>query len=106
MLPKIRRLSRRDLNVCSLSGKTLRLPNFWLKYLANNLEYSRFGVVTSTKLAKSAVIRNKLRRNIYRNINKEFINYDVVFFPQKTMLNLDNEKIGAEINSALSKISK
>ncbi len=93
MLPRNRRLSRRDLNVCNLSGKTLRFPNFWLKYLANNLEYSRFGVVTSTKLSKSAVVRNKLRRNIYRNINKKFSNFDVIFFPQKTMLNLGKDEI-------------
>ncbi len=104
MLPKTRRLSRRDLNICNLSGKVLRFPHFWLKYLDNKLEYSRFAVVTSTKLSKSAVIRNKLRRNIYRNIKNNFINYDVIFFPQKSMLNLDNEKIGVEINKTVSEI--
>lgn len=106
MLPKTRRLSRRDLNLCNLSGKVLRFSHFVLKYFPNNLKFSRFAVVTSTKLSKSAVVRNKLRRNIYRNIKKDFINFDVIFFPQKSMLNLENEKIGIEINQALSEISQ
>ena len=105
MLPKFRRLSRRDLNLCNKTGKILRLPNFWIKYLPNNIENSRFGVVTSTKLAKSAVIRNNLRRNIYKNLNKDFSNFDVVFFPQKSMLNLGHEEIGVVVNQALSEIS-
>lgn len=105
MLPKFRRLSRRDLNLCNDTGKVLRFPNFWLKYVANKLGYSRFGIVTSTKLSKSAVVRNKLRRNIYRNIKNDFINYDVIFFPQKSMLNLGHEEIGIEINKFLSEIS-
>ena len=109
MLPRNRRLSRRDLNVCNLSGKTLRFPNFWLKYLANNLEYSRFAVVTSTKLSKSAVVRNKLRRNIYAQCSvlsaQGSDNFDIIFFPQKSMLNLKNEKIGIVVNQALSEIS-
>lgn len=105
MLPKTRRLSRRDFNLCNLSGKVLRFPHFLLKYSPNNLEFGRFAVVTSTKLSKSAVIRNKLRRDVYRNIKNNVINYDIIFFPQKSMLNLDNEKVGVEINQALSKIS-
>ena len=107
MLPKNRRLSRRDLNLCNLSGKTVRFPHFLLKYSPNNLSFGRFAIVTSTKLSKSAVIRNKLRRNIYKAIGtrQQAIGTDVIFFPQKSMLNLDNEKIGVEINQAVSEIS-
>ncbi len=107
MLPKFRRLTRRDLNICNNTGKTLRLPNFWIKYLPNNIKYSRFGVVTSTKLAKSAVIRNKLRRNIFKAIGnrQQALGTDILFFPQKSMLNLEHEEIGIVVNKALSEIS-
>ncbi|MDP1743402.1 MAG: ribonuclease P protein component, partial [Candidatus Amesbacteria bacterium] len=108
MLPKFRRLSRRDLNLCINTGKTLRFPNFYLKYLSNNLTYSRFGVVTSTKLAKSAVVRNKLRREIYAQCSvlsaQGSDNFDIIFFPQKSMLNLEHEEIGIVVNKALSEI--
>lgn len=104
MLPKFRRLTRKDLNLCITAGKTLRFPNFVLKFLPNNLEFSRFGIVTSTKISKSAVVRNKLRRDIYRNINKNLSNYDIVVFPQKSMLNLEHEEIGVVVNKALSEI--
>lgn len=105
MLPKTRRLSRKDLNLCNTTGKTLRFPSFLLKILPNNLEYGRFGVVTSTKLSKSAVVRNKLRRDIYRNINKDFSGFDIIFFPQKSMLNLGDEEIGTLVNQALSEVT-
>lgn len=100
MLPKFRRLNRRDLNLCNNTGKVLRFPHFLLKILPNSLEYSRFAIVTSTKLSKSAVIRNKLRRNIYKAIGnrQQAIGTDVIFFPQKSMLKLDNNSIGIEIN--------
>ncbi len=95
MLPKIKRLSRRDLNICNLSGKILRFPNFWLKYLVNNLGFSRFAVVTSTKLSKSAVVRNQLRRRIYSSLSPQHLalSTDVIFFPQKSMLNLGKDEI-------------
>lgn len=108
MLPKLRRLSRCDLNVCNNIGKTLRFPHFLIRYLPNNLEFSRFGVVTSTKLAKSAVVRNKLRRDIYKAIGnrQQAICTDIIFFPQKSMINLGGEEIGSLVNQALSEIAK
>ena len=108
MLPKLRRLSRRDLNVCNNTGKTLRFPHFLIRYLANNLKFSRFGVVTSTKLSKSAVVRNKLRRQTYNSLSTWPLapSTDVLFFPQKSMLNLGHEEIGSLVNKALSEIAK
>ncbi|MBI5358185.1 ribonuclease P protein component [Candidatus Amesbacteria bacterium] len=107
MLPQNKRLSRRDLNFCITTGKTLRFPNFYLKFLPNNFNFSRFGIVTSTKLAKSAVVRNKLRRRIYTELRimKYELCYDIIFFPQKSMLNLEHEEIGIVVNKALSEIS-
>ena len=107
MLPKLRRLSRCDLNVCNNIGKTLRFPHFLIRYLPNNLEFSRFGVVTSTKLSKSAVVRNKLRRQIYNSLSTWPLapSTDVLFFPQKSMLNLGHEEIGIMVNQALSEIA-
>lgn len=107
MLPKYRRLSRRDLNVCNNTGKTLRFANFLLKILPNNLKYNRFGIVTSTKLSKSAVVRNKLRRNIYKLLSTWplALSTDLIFFPQKSMLNLKDEEIGVAVDKALSEIA-
>ncbi len=38
---------------------------FAVKFRANNLKFSRFGAVVSSKVSKSAVVRNKIKRTIF-----------------------------------------
>lgn len=106
MLPKERRLSRKAFLQVIKSGKSYQLPNLAVKFLSNNLDSSRFAIVTSAKLSKSAVIRNHLRRRIYHELST--INYqqtfDIIFFPKTTMLKLTDEELASAIDSALSKI--
>ena len=104
MLPKIRRLSRVNFLIANNNGKTLRNNFFWIKVLSNNLDFNRFAIVTSTKLSKLAVTRNRLRRDIYKTVEKICGNFDIIIFPKQSMLKLTNEEIGVEINKTVSEI--
>ncbi len=107
MLPKNRRLTRQQFWQVSQKGKTAPDIECVVKYLPNQLEFCRWAIVTSTKLSKKAVVRNKLRRQIYRQLS--IINcplsIDAIIFPRSGMLNLDNGQLAAAINQMVSKIS-
>lgn len=65
------------------NGQAVRTQRLTLKYIANpRRKHSRFAVVISKKVLKSAVGRNRVRRRIYEIIRAEFMkfggNHDVV----------------------------
>jgi ribonuclease P protein component len=50
-------------------GKTMRSPELLLKFATNpRRKHYRAAVVVSTKISKSAVVRNRIRRRIYEEI--------------------------------------
>ncbi len=104
MLPKARRLTRQQFWQVQQTGQSLTHSHWAGKYLQNHLNYNRFGVVTSAKLDKRAVVRNKLRRQIYAAVAKLAGSRDVIIFPKKSMLNLSGAEISHELNQGLSKI--
>lgn len=58
-----------SLNYVYRHGKTVRGPLFALKYTPNrNRQTYRLAVVVSKKVAKAAVMRNRMRRRIYEAI--------------------------------------
>jgi len=69
-------------------------PFFTLKLRENNSQYSRFGFVVSKKIAKSAVIRNRLRRVVRSAVEESLGNirqgYDLLFIITKTFEDEDN----------------
>lgn len=53
-------------------GKTIRSPMMSLIYTDNNRGFTRFAVVVSKKVEKSAVKRNRIRRRVYEVIRRNF----------------------------------
>lgn len=49
-------------------GKTVRSPRMSLVFTKNTRGYTRFAVVVSKKVLKSAVGRNRIRRRVYEVI--------------------------------------
>ncbi|MCD6471195.1 ribonuclease P protein component, partial [bacterium] len=71
MLSKRYRLRKKgDFERLSKFGKKFYTKEIGLKYIKNNLQISRFGVVVSLKISKKAVVRNKLKRRILDIIKK------------------------------------
>lgn len=72
---KYRFHSRGGVKYTYRSGKTVRRPNLSLVYAENPKKFTRFAVVVSKKVIKSAVGRNRIRRRIYEAIRLEFDNF-------------------------------
>ncbi|MEE8131712.1 MAG: ribonuclease P protein component [Candidatus Paceibacterota bacterium] len=64
MLPKKYRLSIQKF-LKNNHQKVVRSKYFAIKFKSNNLSFSRFGIVISNKVSKSAVKRNKIKRIIF-----------------------------------------
>lgn len=64
-------------------GKTIRTPWLSLIFVRNAKRFTRFSVVVSKKVDKSAVVRNRIRRRVYEVLRKnmEYIprGYDYIF---------------------------
>lgn len=95
MLSKKRRLNRKDFLQVKATGRTFR---------PNDLGFNRFAVVTSTKLDKKAVVRNKLRRRIYEIVKDLPGSQDIIILGNKRMLNLSHEELDTYVHQILSKI--
>lgn len=107
MLPKKRRLARPDFIRAKSHGRRLNNSHFSAVISANSLNYSRFAVVIPSAVAKSSVVRNRLRRLIYdafSTLNPPSPT-DAIIYPRPSMLNLTREEINALFNTALSKIA-
>jgi len=85
------------------NGKSIRTPMITLKYTPNpRRKYSRFTIVVSKKVIKSAVGRNRIRRRIYEIIRLDLSsikpNYDVVIMIfSSEVLNLDHKSLQKQI---------
>lgn len=107
MLAKKFRLTHHEFLLAKNGGKSWRNADLSVVVTANKLSFNRFAVVTSTKLSKSAVVRNKLRRQMYDVLGKKMLGgHDFLIFPRGSMLNLDNATLSAKIDSLLSTIPK
>ena len=110
MLSKQHRLSRKDFIQTKLRGKTLSAPHFTAvvhNQATGDRHQSRYSVVISTKIHKNATVRNRLRRQICEFLRLNPLNKkaDIIIFPKAGMLNLNYEKITAELDTFISKIS-
>jgi len=85
------------------NGKSIRTPSITLKYTPNpKRKHSRFAIVISKKVIKSAVGRNRLRRRIYEVIRLNLPNlkpsHDVVIMVfSSEVLNLDHKALQKQI---------
>ena len=90
MLPRKRRLKKEFIEKVLKQGRFIAGRNISLKYFCIPGQASAFGFVVSSKIAKSAVVRNKLKRR-GRAIVSKFIpfigegNLALVFFNEGGM---------------------
>ena len=71
MLPKENRLKKKkDFERVFKEGRGFQEDFFFLKIVKNNLKISRFGIIVSQKVAKKAVVRNKLKRRLREILRK------------------------------------
>ncbi|MBI4127402.1 ribonuclease P protein component [Candidatus Peregrinibacteria bacterium] len=94
MLKRNKRIGIRDnIDELAKSGDAIKGRLLIVRTRQNALGYNRYGVNISKKLAKSAVVRNKLRRRIYEiiRLNEKSgkigpKSLDIMIFARKALL--------------------
>ncbi|MBQ7802643.1 ribonuclease P protein component [Candidatus Saccharibacteria bacterium] len=80
---KFRFHSRGGVKFTYRNGKTIRRPEMSLVFAENPKGFTRFAVVVSKKVLKSAVGRNRIRRRVYEairlNLDEFKPNRDYIF---------------------------
>ena len=109
MLPRANRLAKEsDFRQIMSKGKTLQAKFFTIKYLDRGPELSsRIGIVTSKKIAKQAVRRNKARRRLREAIRQDIKNIngkDIVFLVRREILEAKYTEIVDDAKTALRKL--
>lgn len=98
-------------SVSRVRGKSVHLPGFKVFYAHNNKNRDyRMAVVVSKKTAKSAVVRNRIRRRLYEavRVQKELDNqpYDVVFVVQNpSIATMPADELSMQVAKATQKIT-
>lgn len=108
MFKKTNRLTRQDIETVFKNGKNAHTPLFGLSYITqNNTQSNKYSIVVSKKVAKTAVVRNKLRRRGYSILKKESDvlknNHHIILFFKKGADRLDFKETTTEIKKALKK---
>jgi len=105
MLAKKNRL-KTDLEIKRLiqSGKTFFLPQLTIKYLVNQDNIVKIGLVVSNKVDKRASVRNLLKRRL-REINRILLkdlkaNYNLLIIAKKSALDLSFAELKKQIEFA------
>ena len=101
---KFRFHSRGGVRYVYRSGKTLRRPGLSLIFCDNTHAKTRFAVVVSKKVLKSAVARNRVRRRLYEAIRLNFDNFkhqrDYIFVVyDKNLLKLPFSELEHQLRS-------
>lgn len=108
MLPKEYRLRRdKEFKQVFKSGKSVFDAACGLKFQKNSMKNSRFAVVVGTKVSKSAVKRNRTRRQYQEIIRLKFDDissgFDVILLVGKEALNLDYDSKEKKLLKVLKK---
>jgi len=98
MIPKDKRLvTKKDFSRVFSKGRIFHGRGLSAKTCRNGLEFSRFGLVISTKVSKKAVLRNKIRRRLRSIIGRMLPSIrsgqDVAILARKEVLEMTFEQI-------------
>ena len=108
MLKQENRLTKKaDFNELYKKGHIFFTANLKIIYLKQKNELSRVGIVTSLKVNKRAVVRNRIKRKIRALIEKRIDqfsgSYDIIFYIKPKIREEDIEKLPEGIIFFLNK---
>lgn len=106
-LPRVNHLTKKkDFDVIFKEGNAVKGNFLFIKYKKNALPNSRFAFIVSVKVAKKAVTRNRIRRQlselVRRNIDKIKDGYDVLVMIKKEE---KDDILKSELLTLLTKVS-
>lgn len=110
VLKRNKRLSSRDkIEEIVEKGRVKQSPFLICRYQKNELTHDRYAVVISTKVQKSAVKRNVLRRQIFNCLRTlenvpESPHFDIVLFVRRPLLKESFESLKRQITTSLENL--
>ena len=110
MLPKLYRLPALVYDQVKTQGELIKTPGLaLLKLKKPDQSQSRLGIIVSTKVSKSAVQRNLLKRRLRNALHQELgdlnSNLDIIFLPSKQLLGIPYEDLKSKLRRLLQKIA-
>ncbi len=104
MIPKTNRIDRENFEKVMKKGGFLNSSFFTLRFLKNPLNSTYFSVVVAKKVAKTAVMRNKIRRRGYAVLAKFVKNhYYIILFGKKGVEKATFQEVETDILRVLEK---
>lgn len=89
------------------SGEYFGVKEIYIKYIKNDLPYSKMSVVVPIKIDKRAVVRNRIRRQLseilrlmHKDIKKGF---NIVLFCKNPVLEMEREDMKKQVEYILEK---
>ena len=76
-------------------GKSYKNPFFTIKVFSPDKPYSRFGVIVSKKVGKTAVVRNNIKRTIFNaleEVKNKWPLADYLIITNPKIVELDKDK--------------
>lgn len=104
---KNRLKKKKDFEGVFKEGKGVKGNFLFAKYLKNDLDFSRFAFIVSSKVSRKAVVRNRIRRvlsDISRARLKELSPVDVILIADKRITESPRDKIEQDLESIFRKI--
>lgn len=104
---KNRLKKKRDFERVFKEGRAVKGNFLFAKYLKNDLGFSRFAFIVSSKVSRKAVVRNKVRRmlsDISGARMKEFGPVDITVIADKKVTEAPRDKIEQDLESVFRKI--
>lgn len=97
----------KDIKALFSKGKSAFGLNMAVKLKANHLAVNRFAIVIGVKVAKRAVVRNRLRRQIRGILSKYLVEmtpgFDVAILPKKEAIGKKSSELERELVDLLRK---
>ena len=108
-LPKDKRLKRKkDFERVFKKGRAVKGNFLFAKYMENGLGFPRFAFIVSSKVAKSAVARNRVRR-VLSEISRPYLKTthpaDIVLIADKRTVEAGPAQLKKDIENILGKMS-
>ncbi|OGM00472.1 ribonuclease P protein component [Candidatus Uhrbacteria bacterium RIFOXYC12_FULL_57_11] len=100
---------RLDKDIKALFAKGKGVFDVWVgfKFRKNDLNVTRFAVVVGTKVSKSAVVRNRLRRQVREAIRTRLSDirpgYDIMVLVKKEAMGASFQELEKHVVSGLKK---
>ena len=110
MLPRSKRLTTALFTEVMTQGKILHSPFFTIRLMktaTTSLKETRFSVVVSKKIVKTAVERNKIRRRVYSivraSIGKISPGFHIVLLAKQPLLKAKIQDIATDLSTLFVK---